>query len=129
MKILLVEDDEAIRSIAKISLTKVGGHDVNAVGSGLQALSHLATASCDLILLDVMMPELDGFETCKRLKADPKLKSIPVVFLTAKAQVHEVQHGLSLGAIGYIVKPFDPMTLPEKLSRILGAATNARQAA
>lgn len=73
----------------------------------------------DLILLDVMMPEMDGYETCRRLKANPATASIPIVFLSARAQQSEIQKGRDLGAIGYLVKPFDPMTLSSQLEEML----------
>ena len=73
----------------------------------------------DLILLDCMMPKLDGYETCRRLKLGPSLRHIPVIFLTAKAQETEVRKGLSLGAVGYLIKPFNPMSLVAEISQIL----------
>ena len=69
----------------------------------------------ELILLDAMMPGMDGFEVCRSLKADPQTASVPVVFLTAKAQAAEVAEGLGLGAAGYLTKPFDPLTLKDQL--------------
>lgn len=120
MRILLVEDDASIRAVAELALKRVGKHDVTIAENGRLALDTLEkNQSFDLILLDVMMPELDGFETCKFLKAHDHLKSIPVIFLTAKAQVHEIRQGISLGAIGYVIKPFDPMTLSQEVLSIL----------
>jgi CheY-like chemotaxis protein len=119
LRILLAEDEPAIRAIAVMSLSKVGGHTVTTAENGRQALDIAAAQPFDLILLDVMMPELDGFETCARLKSNPVTDHIPIIFLTAKAQTREQQHGLSLGAHGYIVKPFDPMTLSDQIKDIL----------
>ena len=89
-------------------------------------LAAIERARPDLVLLDVMMPILDGFETCARLKADDRTRDIPVIFLTAKAQVHEQRHGMSAGALGYILKPFDPMTLSKQIEEVL--ATHAKAA-
>ena len=119
MKILLAEDDQSIQAIAVLALTRVGGHFVTTVKDGLETLASVEKEKPDLILLDVMMPNLDGFQTCIKLKANEKTKDIPVIFLTAKAQMHEVQHGMNLGAIGYILKPFDPMTLSKQIEEVL----------
>ena len=119
MKILLAEDDQSIQAIAVLALTRVGGHFVTTVKDGLETLASVEKEKPDLILLDVIMPNLDGFQTCIKLKATEKTKDIPVIFLTAKAQMHEVQHGMNLGAIGYILKPFDPMTLSKQIEEVL----------
>lgn len=119
MKILLAEDDPSIQAIAKIALSRVGGHEVTTVKNGVEVLAEVERSRPDLILLDVMMPILDGFETCARLKASEATHDIPVIFLTAKAQVHEQQHGMSVGALGYILKPFDPMTLHCQIAEVL----------
>jgi CheY-like chemotaxis protein len=119
VKILLAEDDPSIQAIAVLALSRVGKHNVTVVNNGQEVLDTLQTETFDLILLDVMMPELDGFETCTKLKAAPATRDIPVIFLTAKAQGYEVQHGMNLGALGYILKPFDPMTLHKQVSEIL----------
>jgi two-component system OmpR family response regulator len=129
LHILLAEDDASIRSIAEMSLTRVGGHQVTAVTDGAQALAKLEEQSFDLILLDIMMPGLDGFETCRRIKASDTTSAMPVIFLTARAQAHEMQQGLSLGAVGYIIKPFDPMILPEQINEILLRCLDGNQAA
>jgi CheY-like chemotaxis protein len=121
MKILLAEDDTSIQAIAVMALTRVGGHEVVTVADGLELLEKVAKEKFDLILLDVMMPRLDGFEACARLKADFATRDIPVIFLTAKAQVAEVQHGMHLGAMGYILKPFDPMTLHKQIEEVIGS--------
>lgn len=119
MRILLVEDDSSIQAIAKMALTRVGGHQVFCAKDGIETLEIIETESIDLILLDIMMPRKNGFDTCKAIKNNPKTSWIPIIFLTAKAQTHEMQHGMSLGALGYIFKPFDPMTLPEQIKTIL----------
>ena len=119
MKILLAEDDPNIQTIAVLALTRVGKHDVVAAKDGIETLKLVKREKPDLILLDVMMPLMNGFETCKRLKEDEETKDIPVIFLTARAQAHEVQHGISIGAVGYILKPFDPMTLHLQIEDVI----------
>ena len=116
MKILLAEDDLSIRTIAKLTLQKVGGHDVTGVEDGDQALEKARTEKFDLIILDGMMPRLDGFETCKQLKADEQTKDIPVIFMTAKVQKQEVEAYLRMGALGVITKPFNPLTIAQDIS-------------
>jgi putative two-component system response regulator len=72
-----------------------------------------------LILLDIMLPEMSGFDICKALKADPETKSIPIIFLTARSMPSEIQEAMKLGALGYLAKPFDPMTLVGQINQIL----------
>ena len=105
-KVLLAEDEEDIRKVAQISLQFRGGWEVTLANNGEECLAKAASDPPDVILLDCMMPKLDGYETCRRLKQDPALRHIPVIFLTAKAQETEVKKGLSLGAVGYLIKPF-----------------------
>lgn len=119
-KVLLAEDDEDIQKVAQISLQFRGGWEVALAINGEECLAKAAQDRPDLILLDCMMPQMDGYEACRRLKQDPSLQDIPVIFLTAKAQEREVKKGLSLGAVGYLIKPFNPMTLAEEIKQILG---------
>ena len=118
-KVLLAEDEEDIRKVAQISLQFRGGWEVALASNGEECLAKAASDPPDLILLDCMMPKLDGYETCRRLKQDPSLRHIPVIFLTAKAQEVEMKKGLSLGAVGYLIKPFNPMSLAAEISQIL----------
>ena len=118
-KVLLAEDEEDIRKVAQISLQFRGGWQVSLAGDGEECLIKAAAERPDLILLDCMMPKLDGYETCRRLKADPALREIPVIFLTAKSQESEVRKGLELGAAGYLIKPFNPMSLATEIRKIL----------
>jgi len=120
-KVLLVDDEPDIRRIGQISLEHVGRWTVVQAQSGLQALSLAAHEQPDVILLDVMMPELDGPGTFARLREDPATAGIPVIFMTAKAQPHEVAAYRALGAAGVIAKPFDPMTLPGEVRSIVEA--------
>jgi two-component system OmpR family response regulator len=120
-KVLLVDDEPDIRRIGQISLEHVGQWTVVQAQSGLQALTLAANERPDVILLDVMMPELDGPGTFARLREDPATASIPVIFMTAKAQPHEVASYRALGAAGVIAKPFDPMSLPGEIRSIVEA--------
>jgi CheY-like chemotaxis protein len=120
-KVLLVDDEPDIRRIGQISLEHVGKWKVVQAQSGLQALTVAASEKPDVILLDVMMPELDGPGTFARLREDPATAAIPVIFMTAKAQPHEVASYRALGAAGVIAKPFDPMTLPGEVRSIVEA--------
>lgn len=122
-RLLVVDDEEAIREIVAISLEAVGGYEVITARSGEEALVRASTDRPDAILLDVMMPGLDGPTTLSRLQALPETRDIDVVLLTAKAQVTERAQLAQLpGVAGVIAKPFDPMTLPDQVSKILGWA-------
>ena len=118
-RILLVDDDADIRTIGELALASVGGFEVRAVGSGRAALEDAREHPPDVILLDVMMPGLDGPATFAELRAAPELQSIPVIFMTAKVQTHELEGYRALGATGIIPKPFDPMTLADEVRRIM----------
>ncbi len=118
-KILLAEDEEDIQKVARMSLQFQSKWEVVVAGNGQECLEKVNTERPDLILLDAMMPRMDGYETCRRLKADPATRHIPVIFLTAKAQEGEIKKGLELGAVGYLVKPFDPMRLAAQIKQIL----------
>jgi len=104
-RILAVDDDENILNLEKAILTQ-DGFDVEAVTSAKDAMSVLEGGNIDLILLDVVMPEMDGFELCRQLKADPRFKSIPVVFLTARGGGEALAEGFESGGMMYIRKPF-----------------------
>ena len=114
-QILCVEDEDDIRSVLTLSLEAIGGFTVDACASGPEAIRRAPDVAPDLILLDVMMPGMDGPTTLGELRKSPALRRTPVMFLTAKVQSSEVQHYLSLGAIGVLSKPFDPMTLPGRI--------------
>ena len=117
--ILYVEDDEDIQSVAKIALEIVGGFTLRSCSSGKEALEQeTVTFAPDLMLLDVMMPEMDGPTTLARLRELPGLDTTPVIFMTAKVQASEVSHYKSLGAIGVIAKPFDPMQLATQIRQL-----------
>jgi CheY-like chemotaxis protein len=99
-----------------------GVQEVVVTDNGEDCLARVSEVQPDVILLDVMMPRLDGYETCRRLKANPATRAIPVIFLTAKAQHFEVKKGLDTGALGYLIKPFDPMTLHDQIAALIRPA-------
>jgi two-component system, OmpR family, response regulator len=123
-RILYVEDDADIQAIAVMVLEAISGFTLEACSSGNEALDKAVAFAPDLILLDVMMPGIDGLETYTALRRFPSLGHTPVVFMTAKVQPQEVQGYLALGAVGVIAKPFDPMTLADQL-RAIWAKVNA----
>jgi CheY-like chemotaxis protein len=118
-KVLMVDDEPHVRRVAEVSLAKVGRWSVSLAASGVDALAAAEREQPDVILLDVMMPGMDGPTTLGALQAHPALATIPVIFMTAKVQEHEVERFLGLGAAGVICKPFDPMKLPDQIRRIL----------
>lgn len=122
LSVILAEDDPDIQLVARLSLERAG-FTVRVAGNGREALLAIRDAAPDVVLLDWMMPELDGPETCRQLKADPATAAIPVIFLTAKSQEAEIQRGLSLGAAGYVTKPFDALQLGQQVKDILAATS------
>ena len=120
IRLLCADDEDDIRTILRVALSLDRELDVHFVSSGAEALTEAKARTFDAIVLDGMMPELDGYETCRRLKADPATAQIPVVFLTAKSQRDEMRRALSLGAVACLTKPFDPMTIAGELRRALG---------
>lgn len=116
--ILLIEDDPDIQMVGRLALESVGGFRVTVCSSGEEGLATAPAALPDLILLDVMMPVLDGPATLAQLRTIPDLRQTPVIFMTAKVQNHEVNGYLSQGAIAVIPKPFDPMTLAATIAGI-----------
>ncbi len=119
-KVLLVDDDRNIRRIGELSLGLIGGIEVTLADSGPHAVELAANDPPDVVLLDVSMPEVDGPSTLKLLHANPVTANVPIIFLTAWTQDDEVAHLLSLGAVGVIAKPFDPMTLAADVERCFG---------
>jgi two-component system OmpR family response regulator len=111
IRILHVDDEPDIREVVEMSLGLDPAFTTRNCGSGSEALTVAAEWMPDFILLDVMMPVMDGPATLARLRNDERTKSIPVIFMTARAQAREVDHFRELGAVGVIAKPFDPMTL------------------
>jgi DNA-binding response OmpR family regulator len=118
MNILLAEDEPDIQLVARIALEDEG-HFVVVVDDGAAAVERAQAEPFDVVLLDVMMPRLDGFSACSLLKADPRTQHMPIIFLTARSQSFDVRDGLNLGAIGYIIKPFDIFTLWGEIATLL----------
>jgi two-component system OmpR family response regulator len=117
-KILYVEDEQDIRTVATMALEMVGKFTVRACGSGEEAIAALSGFAPDLILLDVMMPGMDGPTTLSRLREQAAGANAPAIFMTAKVQPNEIANLKGLGAVEVIAKPFDPMTLSETIRGI-----------
>jgi len=121
VKVLLVDDEADIRRIAALSLSGVGGMEVAQASGGSEGIRMAREDRPDVILLDMMMPGLDGPATFQALRSHPETSAIPVVFLTAKAMSAEVDRLRGMGARGVLIKPFDPMALPQLLRELLNA--------
>jgi two-component system, OmpR family, response regulator len=117
-RLTYVEDEPDIRSITEFALKELGGYEIDVCASGHEAIDKTPDFNPDLIILDVMMPGMDGIETYKRLREIPKLAETPIVFMTAKAMKHETDRYRALGAADVIAKPFDPITLPDRIREI-----------
>jgi CheY-like chemotaxis protein len=125
-RVLVVDDDAVIRNLLEVNL-QLEGYEVSLAIDGGDALTQVAAAPPDLILLDVMMPGMDGWDVAKRLKNDEIAAAIPVVLLTARAMRADVQRGTDLGVEGYVTKPFDPDELLAVIDRLLGAGARERR--
>ena len=123
--VLLIDDESAIREVTALSLQTVGGWRVSRASSGAAGVAMACADPPDAILLDVMMPELDGPATLRRLRADLRTRSIPVIFLTARAHSADRRAFATLGAAGTLTKPFDPMTLTEQITTILDGSDDS----
>lgn len=124
-RVMYVEDDPDIRAIAEIALQDVGGFTVALCESGTDALAAAPGFGPELVLLDVMMPGMDGPSTLQALRKLPGMARVPVIFMTARLQRSEIREYRDLGAIGVIPKPFDPMTLSEQIAKILADAAGS----
>ena len=127
-RILIVEDDKHISRLIRFNLEKAN-YDCTAAGTGERALEILENQPADMIILDVMLPGMDGFETCRTIKERERLKNIPVLILTAKGEEVDRIVGLELGADDYMVKPFSPRELVLRIKAILkrGKADEAKK--
>ena len=123
--ILLVDDEDDIREVAAISFEAVAGWKVSSACSGTEGIDKAIAESPDAILLDVMMPGLDGPATYARLQAEPATRDIPVILLTAKTQGADLRQFEELGVAGVLTKPFDPMTLPVQVTEVLEASNGS----
>ncbi|HLF29107.1 MAG TPA: response regulator [Anaerolineae bacterium] len=120
-KILIAEDERDIRDLIAFSL-RYGGFEVVEAANGQEAVDRAVAVKPDLILMDVRMPKMTGYEACKQLKSMEDMKHIPVIFLSAKGQETEIQQGLDAGAEEYILKPFAPDDLANKVREVLQRA-------
>ena len=114
----IVDDEPAIREICRLNL-ELSGLDVVEAANGTDAAEVIEREHPDLVLLDVMMPGLDGWHVAERLAASPDTRDLPVVFLSARATLTDLRRGYELGAVGYVVKPFDPIALADLVRDIL----------
>ncbi len=117
-KILIAEDERDIRDLVAFTL-RFAGYEVATAANGEEAVQLVPTEHPDLILMDVRMPRMTGYDACRVIKANPDLKHIPIVFLSAKGQENEIQTGLEVGAEEYLLKPFAPDQLTERVKAIL----------
>jgi len=122
-KILAVDDERHIVRLVQINLMKEG-YEVVTAGTGREALDKVRSEKPDLVVMDVMMPEMDGFEALEKMKADPTMQNIPVIMLTAKAQDADVFAGWQKGADLYLTKPFNPAELLSFVRRIFASQTD-----
>ena len=117
-RIFYAEDEPLVQTIAKVALVKVGGFDLRICSSGAQALEDVKAFAPQLILLDVVMPGMDGPATLARLRQDPATAAIPVVFLTANSDPSDIANYIALGALDVIAKPYNPMTLADQVREV-----------
>jgi two-component system alkaline phosphatase synthesis response regulator PhoP len=126
MKVLVVEDDRSIQMVLELVLTRMGKCEVLVAGEGRLGLSMIKQHKPDVILLDLMLPGMDGFEICQHAKEDPETQRIPIIFLTAQPQPAAIAKAMNLGAAAYMIKPFDPATIITQINEAL-ARVNAPQ--
>lgn len=119
-RVLIIDDEDDLREVARISLELVGGWEVSTCGSGSEGLVIAMDQQPDAILLDVMMPDMDGPATFKQLQGKEATRNIPVILLTGKERPSDSDNFDSLGVQGVITKPFDPLTLSSDVSKVLG---------
>ena len=116
-RVLAVDDDPTILRLLQVNL-EMEGHEVLTAEDGHSALAVIRAERPDVVLLDVMMPEMDGFQVCESVRADPDIADTPIVFVSARAQQADLDRGYASGADGYITKPFDPVDLVETIERL-----------
>ncbi|MEN6520801.1 MAG: response regulator [Armatimonadota bacterium] len=122
-RILIIEDDAEIRLILEMSLKYSGGFEPILACDGVEGIETARREKPDLILLDALMPRMDGYAACRLIKHDESLKNIPVIFLTAKTGRKEIDRAIRAGACGYLTKPFDPLQLAAEIDKIVEGAT------
>jgi len=120
MKVLVADDEKDIRRLISFTLQRAG-YEVLEASDGKEALEKAILMLPDIVLLDVMMPILDGYEVCRKLRMVSALSKVPILILSAKGQDHDIGEGLGAGATGYLVKPFTPRELSAKVKELLGS--------
>ena len=118
--ILIIDDEDDIRDVAQVALETVGGWQVSTASNGPEGLTQMAADPPDAVLLDVMMPDMDGLEVLRRIQANPTIQSIPVILMTAKTQAADQQRFLAMGVTAIITKPFKAMLLADQVAEKLG---------
>jgi CheY-like chemotaxis protein len=119
MKVLVVEDDRSIQMVLELVFTRMAKCEVVLASDGTEGLAMIQKHKPDVVLLDLMLPGMDGFEVCQRSKADEATRHVPIIFLTAQPQPAAVARAMSLGAAGYLVKPFDPIKIIDQVNEAL----------
>ena len=117
-RVVIADDDPDIRRLVEMTVTNAGC-DVTVASDGEEALERVKESLPDLVILDVLMPRMDGWEVARALKSDPQTKSVPLMFLTSRGQEHDVLEGFDSGAIDYMVKPFSPRELQVRVRAVL----------
>ena len=117
--VLVADDDPVILRLIQVNL-ELEGYNVLTANNGQEAVDQAASAHPDLVILDIMMPRLDGYQACEQLKKNGETEAIPVIFLSAKAQQSDIEKGKSFGVADYLTKPFDPSELLEVVERHVG---------
>jgi DNA-binding response OmpR family regulator len=120
-RVLVVDDEDAMRLLFRVNLS-LAGFEIVEADDGQAALERVREGDVDLVLLDVMMPGLSGFEVAERLRDDAATSRVPLVFVSARADAQDIRRGLDLGALDYITKPFDPLALARRLEELLEPA-------
>jgi CheY-like chemotaxis protein len=118
-RVLVVDDDRVIQQLLEVNLELEGYEVVGTASDGREALDKIAKLRPDIVILDIMMPKMDGLAVCRHLKADPELAKIPIILLSARAQDMDIRDGLDIGANAYLTKPFDPVELLDVVGRLL----------
>ncbi len=124
-RILIVDDDQAVAHTIERALGSIGGHETITVYNGWDAIEAARTRRPDLIILDIVMPDIDGVEVCKRLRSDPETALLPIIFLTARAMIEDKIEGFEAGADDYLTKPFSIQELEVRVRAILRRVENA----
>ncbi len=125
-KILLVEDELNLRELVKARLEE-NGYEVTVAGDGYQAIFQARRVKPDLIILDLMIPRLDGYTVCRTLKASSDLATVPIIMFTARSSPDDMRRGMDMGADAYVTKPFDPATLLAKIEELLKPKTTVQE--